>query len=147
MAETMQKHRRSGAADDNVNELRQSPTMARLLDAMEGGTDIGHYGQFTFATVARHFMKEEDVVRLLARQPDMDEPKAQALLLHVHERGYNPPHRERILEHQSQGGFQIIANPQDPDSGNLYRELQFPEAVYNDISHYYEEKVEAGEHV
>lgn len=121
--------------------------MARLLDALEDGTDIGHYGQFTFVTVARHFMKDDDIVALLARQPEMDETKARALLVHVQERGYNPPHRERILEHQSRGGFQIIQRPQDPDSGNLYRELQFPDSVYEDINEYYVEKVETGQPV
>jgi hypothetical protein len=39
-------------------------------------------------------------------------------------------------------GFQILANPQDPHSANLHRELQFPEAVYEAINEYYEEKAE-----
>jgi len=117
--------------------------MARLLDALNKGTDIGHYGQFTFATVARHFMDEGEIIRLLAAQPDMDEAKARALLTHVTERDYNPPQRERILQHQSRDGFQIIDRPHDPDCGNLYRELQFPERVYEDINEYYVEKAEA----
>ena len=117
--------------------------MARLIDAMEKGEDVGHYGHFTFVTVARHFIDEDAVTKLLLKQPEMDEAKARALIEHVKERGYNPPRRERILEHQGKGGFQIIADPKDPDSGNLYRELQFPEAVYEDINEYYEEKAEA----
>jgi hypothetical protein len=124
--------------------MRRSPTMARLLDALKAGTDVGHYGQFTFVTVARHYMDDDEIVALLARQPEMDETKARALLMHVEERGYNPPQRERILEQQSHGGFQIIPKPQDPDSGNLYRELEFPEGVYEEIGHYYEQKVESG---
>jgi hypothetical protein len=38
--------------------------MAHLLDALEAGTDIGHYGRLTFAMVARHFMSEDMLVRL-----------------------------------------------------------------------------------
>lgn len=143
MVQAVSRHRRSDAPENGARELRDSPTMARLLDALESGVDIGHYGQFTFVTVARHFMGEKAILELLARQPEMDMPKARALLEHVNERGYNPPSRERILEHQDKGGFQIIVNPQDPDSGNLYRELEFPEAIYEDINHYYEEKAVA----
>ena len=88
-------------------------------------------------------MDDAAIIALLARQPDMDETKARALLKHVEERGYNPPQRERILERQSHGGFQIIPKPQDPDSGNLYRELEFPEEVYEDIERYHEQKVES----
>ena len=90
--------------------------MARLLDALEAGQDLGHYGQFTFVTVARHFMDEEAILDLLERQPEMDRSKALALVEHVKERGYNPPHRDRIVEQQAKGGFQIIENPQDPDT-------------------------------
>src|SRR4051794_41108631 len=126
---TTQRRQRSDGQTRFEQDLRESPTMARLLEALEEGTDIGHYGQFTFATVARHFMDVDEIVKLLARQPQMDETRARALLEHVTERGYNPPHRERILEHQAKGGFQIIANPQDPDAGNLYRELEFPENI------------------
>jgi hypothetical protein len=48
-----------------------------------------------------------------------------------------------LLEWQSRQKFAIIPNPDDPDSGNLYRELAFPEDVYEDIEEYWEEKAEA----
>src|SRR2546423_6821077 len=92
-------------------DLRNSPMMARLLDALEAGTDIGHYGRLTFAMVARHFMDEEELVRLLASQPQQDETRARALLLQVKDRDYSPPKRERILEWQKQQAFQIIPEP------------------------------------
>ncbi len=132
-------------ADQNVRkqDLRKSPMMVRLLDALHKKTDIGHFGQFTFVTVARHFMDEDEITRLLSNQTDMDEAKARALLLHVKERGYNPPRRERIIEQQSRQGFQLIPDPADPDFGNLYRELQFPDGVYEDIEEYYEGRAEA----
>ena len=140
MSHAATKERNSKIDDGRSADLRESQTMTRLLDALEEGTDIGHYGQFTFAATARHFMDEEEIVSLLAKQPDMDEAKARATVLHIEERDYNPPRRERILEQQAHQDFQIIPNPDDPDSGNLYRELRFPDGLYENISEYYEEK-------
>jgi hypothetical protein len=34
-----------------VEDLRQSEMMSHLLDALEKGEDIGHYGRLTFAMV------------------------------------------------------------------------------------------------
>ena len=56
---------------------------------------------------------------------------------------YNPPKRDKILHYQSQQDFPIIPNPDDPDSGNVYRDLQFPDHVYEHISDYYEHKAQA----
>lgn len=146
MAKTVEApHARTSNNDTyRSDDLRNSPTMARLLEALKQGTDIGHNGQFVFISAARHFLKEEEIVRLLSKQPDMDAEKARAQYLHIAERGYNPPGRERILQMQAQQEYPIIEKPEDPDSGNLYRELRFPEDVYEDINEYYEEKVEAG---
>jgi hypothetical protein len=41
--------------------------------------------------------------------------------------------------------FPILPNPEDPDCGNLYRNLKFPEAVYEHIGEYQVEKIKAGE--
>jgi len=140
---------RSNPEFDNAGRsenLRDSPLMARLLDALKDGTDIGRYGQFTFVTVARHFLTEEEIVRMLAKQPDMDTEKARALYVQVQEHDYNPPRRERILEQQAHQEFQLIPDPHDPDMGNLYRELRFPDGLYENINDYYEDKAEAGQH-
>ena len=123
-----------------VDDLRKSPTMANLLDALDGGKDIGHYGKFVFATVATKFMDDDEVVQWLVKAPDTDEEKARSLVSQVEGRSYNPPRREKLLEYQAQQDFQLVPNPDDPDSGNLYRELQFPDDVYEDISEYHEEK-------
>src|SRR5512138_3113809 len=90
-------------AEDHVgsDELRDSPMMAHLLDALQDGTDIGHYGRLVFAMVARHFLSEDEVIRLLSQQPDVDEQEARVLLLQVQGRDYNPPKRERILQWQA----------------------------------------------
>src|SRR5262249_4210255 len=123
--------------------LRASPTMARLLDAVEEGTDIGHFGRLTFAIVARHFMDEEELVGLLASQPGEDETKARALVLQVKQRDYSPPKRERLLQWQRQQDFPLLANEDDPEAGNLYRELRFPDGIYDHIQEFWEEKADA----
>ncbi|HEX6291710.1 MAG TPA: hypothetical protein VFZ66_21170 [Herpetosiphonaceae bacterium] len=131
--------------DGRSTELRDSPMMAHLLDALEAGTDIGHFGRLTFAMIARHFLDEAELVRLLGNQPDHDEAEARSLLEQVRERGYNPPRRERILEWQAQQDFPICPTPDDPRSCNVYRELRFPDEVYEHIEEFYEERADARE--
>jgi hypothetical protein len=135
-------NRQLTAEGRRASDLRSSPMMAHLLDALEVGTDIGHYGRLTFAMIARHFMDEEELVTLLAQQPDQDEAKARALLLQVSTKGYSPPTRERIIEWQRHQEFPICPS-HDPDAGNVYRDLKFPNEVYQHINEYYEEKVES----
>ena len=118
--------------------------MAHLLDALEKGTDMGHYGRLVFAMVARHFLDEDKMVRLLAKQPGEDETSARALVQQVTARDYNPPKRERILEWQSQQDFPICPTPDDPAACNVYSDLRFPEAIYDNINDFYEEQATAG---
>jgi hypothetical protein len=124
-------------------ELRKDSMMAHLLDSLEAGTDIGHYGRLVFAMVARHFMAHDEVVAWLTRDRDFAEPDAVAMLRQVEGRDYNPPKRARILEWQAEQEFPIIPNPEDPDCGNLYRNLKFPDAIYHHIEHYQEQKTSA----
>lgn len=126
-----------------VDDLRNSDVMAHLLDALEAGKDIGHYGRLVFAMVARHFLDEEELVTLLQKDRDFDEAAARALVEQVQGRDYNPPRRERLLQWQKEQDFPIIPNPEDPDSGNLYRDLQFPDHVYEHIQEYHEQKAES----
>ncbi len=125
------------------DDLRRSPMMAHLLDSLEKGTDIGHYGRLTFAMIARHFLDEGEMVRLLSNQPDGSEEEARRLLVQVEGRDYNPPKRDRILQWQQEQEFPICPTPDDPDSCNVYRELRFPDHVYENIEEYYEEKADA----
>ena len=67
------------------------------------------------------------------------------MLRQVEGRDYNPPKRDRILEWQNEQEFPILPNVDDPDCGNLYRNLKFPDEVYKHIGHYQEAKFEAGE--
>ncbi|WP_119321375.1 hypothetical protein [Capsulimonas corticalis] len=126
-----------------LDELRKSDVMAHLLDSLDAGKDIGHYGRLVFAMVAWRFLPEDDVVRLLQQDNDFNEADARALYLQVKSHDYSPPKREKLLDYQAKQDFPIIPNPDDPDSGNLYRDLQFPDQVYEHISEYYEEKAGA----
>ncbi|MBV9848084.1 MAG: hypothetical protein JO250_00210 [Armatimonadetes bacterium] len=129
--------------NDGVQELRKSDMMAHLLDALDQGKDIGHYGRLVFAMVARHFLSEDEVIGYLQKDRDFSEEQARALYLQVQGKDYNPPKRDKILHYQSQQDFPIIPNPDDPDSGNVYRDLQFPDHVYEHITDYYEHKAQA----
>lgn len=123
-----------------VEDLRKSEMMAHLLDALEAGQDIGHYGRLTFAMIARHFLSEAELIQHLQKDPDFNETEARALVQQVQGKDYNPPKRDRILEWQSQQEFSICPNSDDPDACNVYRDLQFPDHVYEHISSYYEQK-------
>ncbi|HCI80450.1 MAG TPA: hypothetical protein DHW02_12250 [Ktedonobacter sp.] len=114
--------------------------MAHLLDALEQGADIGHYGRLTFVMVARHFMSDDEIVELLSHQPDHNEADSRALLQQVKAHDYNPPKRERILEWQSKQDFPICPTPDEPGSCNVYQDLNFPSHIYDNITEYYEEQ-------
>jgi len=131
------------APPDAVENLRREPMMAHLMDALAAGTDIGHYGRLVFAMVAHHFLPSERVIEWLNKDPDFGHDQAIALLRQVNSRDYNPPRRERILAWQAQQEFPILPNTEDPDCGNVYRNLKFPEKVYEHIQEYQEEKAEA----
>ena len=138
MAKTKQKQQSSG-----VDELRKSEMMAHLLDALDDGKDVGHYGRLVFAMVARHFLDEEELVGYLKQDKDFTEDEARSLYHQVQGKDYNPPRREKILEWQAQQDFPILPNGDDPDDGNVYRDLTFPDDVYSDIAEYHEQKAEA----
>ncbi len=122
--------------------LRESPMMAHLMDALEAGTDIGHYGRLTFAMIARHFLEQDELVRLLGNVPDHGQDDARALLRQVEAKDYNPPKRDRILEWQSQQDFPICPTPDDPTSCNVYRELRLPDHIFENINEFYEEQTQ-----
>ena len=126
-----------------IETLRRDSMMAYLLDSLDAGKDIGHYGRLVFTMIARHFLPEEELTRVLSQDKDFSEEQARQLVHQVQDKDYNPPRREKILEFQAQQDFPIIPNPEDPDAGNVYRDLEFPESVYEHISEYYEHKTAA----
>ncbi len=123
-----------------VEDLRQSPMMGHMLDALDNGEDIGHYGRLVFAMIGRHFVSNDELVELLTKDHDADEKEIRALVQQVEEKGYSPPRREKILQYQEQQDFAICPDPDDPDACNPYQELQFPDEVYESIQEYREEK-------
>jgi hypothetical protein len=133
----------TGGTNMAIEDLRCSEMMAHLLDALADGTDIGHYGRLTFAMVGRHFLDEDELVGWLTRDPDVSEEDARALYLQVQGRDYSPPKRERILEWQAQQDFPICPSPDDPTACNVYRDLQFPDEVYEHIQEFYTAEREA----
>ena len=141
--------KQSNSRDNNRGDeyrstnLQDSPMMAHLMGAMEKGQDVGRYGCLTFVMVARHFISEDEMLKLLEKQPGLDETEARALIMQVQERGYNPPKRERILQWSERQEFQICPDPEDPNGCNVYRELQFPDEIYNQIDDFWEERAEA----
>jgi hypothetical protein len=125
-----------------LEDLRHSPMMCHLLDALDRGEDIGHYGRLVFVMVGQYFLSEDELIRELTKDPDCDEHKARSLIKQVQARGYNPPKRERILEWMSQQEFPICQSPDDQKSCNVYRTLDFPTEVYEKISSFYEQQPE-----
>jgi DNA primase large subunit len=126
-----------------VEELRKNDMMAHLLDALDAGNDIGHYGRLVFAMVARHFLSEDELISYLNQDSDFSEAEARTLYKQVQGKDYNPPKRERVLEWQQQQEFPICPKPDDPDSCNVYKDLQFPEHIYENISEYHEHKADS----
>ena len=123
-----------------IEALREDRMMAHLLDSLERGEDIGHYGRLTFAMIARHFLNDDEVLAELTKDGDFSEEQARQMLVQVEGRDYSPPRRERIMEWQSEQEFAIIPDRHDPDCGNVYKSLRFPKQTYSHIGHYQEEK-------
>ena len=123
-----------------VSELRKNDMMAHLLDSLEAGKDIGHYGRLVFAMVARHFLSESELVKLLTKDKGFSEQNAKTLVAQVQSRDYNPPKREKILQFLEQQKFLICPDAESPDACNVYKDLRFPEAVYAKINEYYQQK-------
>ena len=125
-----------------VEDLRKNDMMAHLLDALDEGKDIGHYGRLVFAMIARHFMSEDELVDYLQKDNDFSEEAARGLVQQVQEKDYNPPRRDTILGYQEKQDFPILPDADDPDAGNVYQDLDFPDEVYEDISEYHQQKAD-----
>lgn len=126
-----------------LDDIRADRMMARLLDDLQNGVDIGHYGRLVFTMVARHFADEDKLVAALSRSPDFSEERARVMVREVVQAGYSPPKRPKILAFQERQEYPIVENPDDPDLGNVYKDLRFPDAVYEHIEHYREQQLAA----
>ncbi|CAM3393229.1 Nif11 family protein [Deinococcus saxicola] len=126
----------------SLKDLENNHMMAHLTQALEDGKDIGHYGRLVYAIVARHFLSDDELVSQLAKDKDFAEADARGLVQQVQERDYSPPGRAKIMEYQEKQDFPIIPGTQDPDEGNVYRDLDFPQEVYDHINEYHHQKAE-----
>jgi hypothetical protein len=120
-----------------VEELRKSPMMSHLLDSMDRGEDIGHYGRLVFVMVGRHFLSHDELVEHLTKDKDCDKAKAETLIKQVEARGYNPPKPDRIMDWMNKQDF-AICDANEAESCNVYKSLEFPHEVYEKIASYYE---------
>ncbi|MFL6244434.1 MAG: hypothetical protein ACJ74H_00290 [Thermoanaerobaculia bacterium] len=120
-----------------IEDLRQNAMMNHLLTALQRGQDIGHYGRLVFAMIGRHFLNEHELCAWLQKNPGVTADDASALVRQVASRDYNPPRRERILEWDQQQSFSICP---DPNECNVYRDLKFPEHVYEHIQEFYKDR-------
>jgi len=120
-----------------LNDLKAEPMMAHLFATLDSGHSIGHYGRLVFTMVARHFLEPDELISWLGKDPEIESEQAESLLRQVESRGYNPPKRERILEWMSKQEFPICPDTEDSGQCNVYRNLEFPEEVYNRIAGFY----------
>ncbi len=127
---------------NNIDQLRNNDMMRHLLDALERGKDIGHYGRLVFAMIACHFLDDDELTEQLAKCKGFDQEQARALVMQVKSRGYSPPRPDKIRQFQEQQDFPICPGG-DPDACNVYKNLNFPPEVYEHIQRYYEEKANA----
>ena len=120
-----------------AEELKQSAMMSHLMSALDRGQDIGHYGRLVFVMVGRFFLSEQELLDFMTKDKDCDEEKAREIIRQVEAKGYNPPKRERVIEWMNQQDFAICEDAGNPDSCNIYKEVNFPPEVYEKISSYY----------
>lgn len=126
----------------SLEDMTKNHMMAHLTDALNDGQDIGHYGRLVYAIIGRHFVEEDELVSLLAQDGDFSEEGARDLVRQVQEADYSPPGRAKIMEYMEKQDFPILPNADDPDEGNVYRDLDFPQHVYDHIQEYRQQKAE-----
>ncbi len=120
-----------------AEELKQSAMMAHLIGALDRGQDIGHYGRLVFVMVGRFFLSDQELLDYMTKDKDCDEEKAREIIRQVEAKGYYPPKRERVIEWMNQQDFPICEDAENPNSCNIYKEVNFPPEVYEKISSYY----------
>ncbi|HEX4164016.1 MAG TPA: hypothetical protein VHZ55_00960 [Bryobacteraceae bacterium] len=121
-----------------IEDLRASKMMSHLLDSLDRGENIGHYGRLVFVMVGRFFLSGDELLEYLQKDKDCDKQKARAIIRQVEAKGYNPPKRDRIIEWMNQQDFPICEGAENKDACNIYKEIDFPPEVYEKISSYYE---------
>ena len=91
--------------------------------------------------VARHFLDDGDLTKLLAKDKDFGDEQAAGLVNQVNEADYSPPGPAKIRKWQGEQDFPILPTDHDTaDDANVYQDLTFPEHVYEKISEYHQDK-------
>lgn len=124
-----------------LQDVQQNPMMNHLVQALDRGENIGHYGRLVFVMVSQYFLTEDEITALLTKDPDCDDEKAASILRQVKAHGYNPPKPDRILGWMNEQDFPICETT-DPkkDACNVYKSLKFPPEVYERIANYYRDQ-------
>ena len=124
-----------------LEDVQANPMMNHLVEALDRGKNIGHYGRLVFVMVSQYFLTENEIVALLTKDPDCDDEKARIILKQVKAHGYNPPKPDRILAWMNEQDFPICESAdQDKDACNVYKSLKFPPEVYERIANYYQDQ-------
>ncbi len=127
-----------------LEALGRNKMMAHLINALKDNKDIGHYGRFTFASIARHFMEPEELARYLAKDEDEALEDAAALVHQVNDADYSPPGPAKIRKWNKEQEFPILPpEHQTSDDANVYQDLDFPSDVYDKINAYHREQASA----
>jgi hypothetical protein len=114
-----------------LEDVRKNSMMARLLDALERGEDVGHYGRLVFLMVARHFASADELADLLSRDQSCGAGDARRLIAQVEEAGYSPPKREKILDFQGRQTYPILENPTTRTPATSTKICSFPTTCTN----------------
>ena len=93
----------------SLKELQHNRMMAHLIDALDAGRSIGHYGRLVFTIVAYHFLHEGQVITLLAEDPECSEEEARELYEQMRVNQYSPPTPEMIHEWQERRDYGLMA--------------------------------------
>ena len=93
--------------------------------------------------VGRHFMDEDELVQYLTKNSDFDADQGARRWSSRCAARLQPAPPQRILEWQAQQDFPICPGGDDPDACNVYRNLKFPDGVYENIQEYHEQKAGA----
>ncbi|MBV9297062.1 MAG: hypothetical protein JO145_15930, partial [Acidobacteriaceae bacterium] len=88
-----------------LEDVQANPMMNHLVEALDRGKNIGHYGRLVFVMVSQYFLTENEIIALLTKDPDCDDEKARIILKQVKAHGYNPPKPDRILAWMNEQDF------------------------------------------
>ena len=124
----------------SVSELRKNRMIEHLVENLEAGKDVEHYGRLVFAMVARHFLGEDEIVSYLAKSPGSSPEAVRAFVRNVADQAHNPPSPTTIHEWQRLQAFPICPDPDDPSACNVYADLALPASVYESVERFHEER-------